>query len=391
MTNALQTYTPPQLTRRMVDSQLSNLGFNPAMIQTIKSTVALGATDSELLMFLSLAKKYGLDPFAKQIWCLKYAKKDGQGNFDYANTRATIFSGRDGFKAYAQSHGDEYKGLQSNYVCENDVFELHQSFDVEKGEVVIKAFNHNHGHKERGKPVGAWAVSLRVGKSPVIVYIEAVEFKQESPIWRKFEQSMLVKCAESVALRKQWVITGLVSADEVDPESFVKAKEKYPESKIDHDEKALLLAENVADLNVIAGELAKYEMDETCRNRLKKAYKTRSSQLAPVDAESEPTTTQKEKKSDPVPDKPRKEEKPTETKEADPVPDNGFNRDNSLKTLESYILKTSEPGADVAVELLEYYKVSSFDKLSDSQILEAIDNLKKIATAAGDTPAKELF
>lgn len=387
MTNALQTYTPPQLTRRMVDSQLSNLGFNPAMIQTIKSTVALGATDSELLMYLSLAKKYGLDPFAKQIWCLKYAKKDRDGNFDYANTRATIFSGRDGFKAYAQSHGDEYKGLQSNYVCENDEFELHQTFDVEKGEVIIASFQHKNTHKERGKPVGAWAVSLRAGKSPVIVYIESTEFKQDSPIWRKFEQSMLVKCAESVALRKQWVITGLVSADEVDPESFVKAKEKYPESRIDHDEKALLIAENVADLNVIAGDLAKYEMDETCRNRLKKAYKTRSGQLAPVDVESKPAPPVEEKKSDPVPDQPKKEEKPPETKEEDPVSDDSYNRDNSLKMLRSCIMQMNEPGADIGDDLLEYYGVDSLDKLSDAQIPEAIDNLKKMSTAAGNTPA----
>ena len=37
-------------------------------IELMKRTVAKGATDDELRMFLHLAHKYDLDPFAKEIW-----------------------------------------------------------------------------------------------------------------------------------------------------------------------------------------------------------------------------------------------------------------------------------------------------------------------------------
>ena len=36
------------------------------LIETIKSTVAKGATDEELYMFLSIANQYDLNPFLKE-------------------------------------------------------------------------------------------------------------------------------------------------------------------------------------------------------------------------------------------------------------------------------------------------------------------------------------
>ena len=41
-------------------------GYNRDEIALIKNTIAKGATDDELRMFLYLAKQYGLDPFKKE-------------------------------------------------------------------------------------------------------------------------------------------------------------------------------------------------------------------------------------------------------------------------------------------------------------------------------------
>ena len=49
-------------------------GLTPAQIELVKRTVAKGATDDELQMFLHLANKYNLDPFAKEIWFIKRVK-----------------------------------------------------------------------------------------------------------------------------------------------------------------------------------------------------------------------------------------------------------------------------------------------------------------------------
>ena len=64
-------------------------------IELMKRTVAKGATDDEFKMFLHLAHKYGLDPFAKEIWFIKYD-----------NSNPTIMTSRDGYLKIAQSNPD---------------------------------------------------------------------------------------------------------------------------------------------------------------------------------------------------------------------------------------------------------------------------------------------
>src|SRR3954463_5251890 len=60
------------------------------VIDTIKQTVARGATDAQLQMFLVLASRYNLDPFLCEIWC---AQIGGQ---------MTVLTSRDGYLKIAQ-------------------------------------------------------------------------------------------------------------------------------------------------------------------------------------------------------------------------------------------------------------------------------------------------
>ena len=48
--------------------QTQAIQWSPDEVTTIRNTVAKGASDNELKMFLHLSQTYGLDPFAKEIW-----------------------------------------------------------------------------------------------------------------------------------------------------------------------------------------------------------------------------------------------------------------------------------------------------------------------------------
>ena len=77
------------------------IDFNDEQVQLMKETVAKGATNNEFMLFMHLAKTYGLDPFAKEIWCLKYG----------SNQPATIFTSRDGYLKIA-SRDANMDGIQ---------------------------------------------------------------------------------------------------------------------------------------------------------------------------------------------------------------------------------------------------------------------------------------
>lgn len=176
-------------------------GFNREAIDTIKATVAKGATDAELEMFLHLANRYGLDPFAKEIWCTKYLK-DGQNP---ATVPATIIVSRDGYLKAAQMDGD-FDGIASGVVKAGDDF----AFDPAAGSV-----KHRFG-VQRGEILGAWAVVHHKRRRPVACFAEFGEYRGRSPIWQNYPSAMIQKVAEVQALKRQFGLSGLVSKEEID-------------------------------------------------------------------------------------------------------------------------------------------------------------------------------
>lgn len=166
-------------------------GYTREQIETIKNTVAKGATDSELQMFMHVAQTYGLDPFLKEIY--------------YSDKMHTIITSRDGYLKAAQRDPD-FEGIQSMAVCENDEFEL----DVLSG--VVK---HSFGKGSRGQVIGAWAICYRKGRKPVISYASYDEYNQNNQIWSKYRSAMCCKVAEVFALKRQFGISGLVTQEEI--------------------------------------------------------------------------------------------------------------------------------------------------------------------------------
>lgn len=161
-------------------------------IDAIRNTVAVGANNSELIMFLSLAKKYDLDPFAKEIWCVQMGGK------------MTIIAGRDGYLKIANCH-PEFNGMESDVVCANDKF-----FKDKDG------VHHSYAVNNRGAIIGAYAIVYRKDRShPVYVFAPYREYVKNSPVWRQYPSAMNLKVAESMALKRAFSISGIVTQEEI--------------------------------------------------------------------------------------------------------------------------------------------------------------------------------
>lgn len=176
--------------------------YSPEFVNVIKNTVAKEATDEELFMFLSIAQKYGLDPFAKEIWFIKYKNKR-TGEYEHR-----IETARDGYLTIAKRDPD-FQGIQSFAVHENDTFEM----EVEQGEV--KNVVHKFSHKDRGHLLGGWAVAKHLTKENVYEYLPFKEARQNTPNWQSHPTLMMKKVVESAVLKRMAGITGLVTAEEM--------------------------------------------------------------------------------------------------------------------------------------------------------------------------------
>lgn len=176
--------------------------FSDEQLALMKNTVAKNATHDEFLLLLHLAKTYGLDPFAKEIWCIKYLRP-GQRPEEVV---ATIFSSRDGYLKIA-SRDKQMNGIQSDAVCANDTFR----------KLVDGSVEHLYGLPERGAVVGAWALVHRKDRAyPAYFYASFAEYGAgQNPTWKKYPSAMIIKVAEAMALKRAFSISGLVTQEEL--------------------------------------------------------------------------------------------------------------------------------------------------------------------------------
>jgi len=163
-----------------MSKEITTLDYSDkAVINTLKQTVAIGATDAEFAMFSEFCKSTGLNPFKKEIWFIK------------AGGRVQIMTGINGFLAIANSH-PQYDGL------EIDV-EVDQQGNPLKA--VCKVYR-----KDRGRP----SIGIALMK----------EFVKPTPIWKQMPSVMLTKVAKSIALREAFPqeLNGMYTAEEMPSE-----------------------------------------------------------------------------------------------------------------------------------------------------------------------------
>lgn len=160
-------------------------GFTADQVALIKQTIAQGATNDELALFLAQCQKTGLDPFSRQIY---FIKRGGRGS-----TQVSI----DGFRVIAERSGE----MDGQDVAWCDAEGLWTDVWLRKE-----------------PPAAARVLVYRKGcQKPFPGIAKFDEYNAGGPMWQKMPANQLAKCAESLALRKAFPhqLSGLYTQDEM--------------------------------------------------------------------------------------------------------------------------------------------------------------------------------
>jgi phage recombination protein Bet len=170
-------------------------GYSRDQIDLIKRTVAAGASDDELRLFLYQAQRTGLDPLSRQIYCIM--------RYSNGKPKATIQTGIDGYRLAADRTG-LYAGNE-DYLFDEGLSEYGCVSDGRKQPTTATAV--------------VWKIvqGLRVSFAATARWDEYCPGEKQDAMWRKMPFLMLGKCAESLALRKAFPaeLSGLYTDDEM--------------------------------------------------------------------------------------------------------------------------------------------------------------------------------
>lgn len=161
--------------------------FTAEMIDTIKRTVAEGATDAEFEIFLHQCIRTGLDPLARQIYLIP----TGAG-------KRTVQVSIDGQRLVAERTGN-YDGQDGPFWCGVDG-EWHDVWTSKEPPIAARVVVH---HKDKQHPIAA------------VAHLSEYQGRGR---WQTAPAQMLAKCAEALALRKAFPheLAGLYAAEEMD-------------------------------------------------------------------------------------------------------------------------------------------------------------------------------
>jgi phage recombination protein Bet len=168
-----------------------NVSWTNEQVELIKRTIAVGATNDELQLFLHQAKRTGLDPLSRQIHFVK--RKD----------KGTIQTAIDGYRLIADRTG-KYAG-SDDYLFDEG----------------IPQYLHMIG--KRGNPVTATVTVYKMCDGSRTAFTATAAWGEYFPgeaqgfMWKKMPYLMIGKCAEALALRKAFPaeLSGIYTNEEM--------------------------------------------------------------------------------------------------------------------------------------------------------------------------------
>ena len=156
------------------DIIIAKQGFTEEQKRLIKDSICKGATDAEVSLFIGIAEKVQLDPFARQIYSV------GRWDAKLGREVRTVQTSIDGFRVVAQRSGD-YAGQLGPFWCGADGVWVDVWLKKEyplaaKVGVLRKDF------KEPLWAVANWDAYCQVGKNGI------------TNMWQKMGPLMIAKC-----------------------------------------------------------------------------------------------------------------------------------------------------------------------------------------------------
>ena len=205
-------------------NDVSMIDYSPEQVELIKRTVCTNSTNDELQLFMYVAKKSGLDPFAKQIHAVKRWTKNGEV--------MSIQVGIDGYRLIAHRTGKCAGITDAEFVQKDD------SKFPESAKVTVRKIVEGH-----------------LCEFTATAYWEEYYNEKQGYMWRQRPKGQLGKCAEALALRKAFPneLSGLYTPEEMERAETLDAIDEEIATKpvIDYAKQG----EQISEVGSILGDL----------------------------------------------------------------------------------------------------------------------------------------